>query len=299
MPNAHSHFPLSGLFSRAALGLVVLAGGVAAGCNAPQRQDSSPVGKITSLLKKEGAPKQAPEIKNEYNLLAAVTQMAWKDPKWKDWSDTTHRASETVRWQTAWTGTTSRHASSMNDSSTAVIVYTWMAQLDPYCGKSLAERAKAVDSYVDKYITYASDQDVYCASDYFACPAETIVNKKGDCDDYAVLKYYALRYLDVPPERMYVMLVSASNTEPLNHAVLTVDVEERPGEKANFVVLNNEGFAAGWGVATQTATCAFTPYVGLSEVMTLIFVPAPLKEEPPPAPPAKRKLPIIVTTPGV
>ncbi len=59
-----------------------------------------------------------------------------------------------------------------------------------------------VDWYINNTIEYKKDKDFYGAMDYFATPYETIVNKKGDCEDHAILKQFALKHLGFPEKNM-------------------------------------------------------------------------------------------------
>ncbi|MDL2279585.1 transglutaminase-like cysteine peptidase, partial [Desulfovibrio sp. OttesenSCG-928-G11] len=47
-----------------------------------------------------------------------------------------------------------------------------------------------------------SDQELYGREDYWATPEEFMANRAGDCEDYAVAKYLALRYFGWPAKNM-------------------------------------------------------------------------------------------------
>lgn len=59
-------------------------------------------------------------------------------------------------------------------------------------------RANAANTFCQTAITYASDDVVYGAGDYWARPLETVYNGKGDCEDVAVLFVSLCRYMGIP-----------------------------------------------------------------------------------------------------
>ncbi|KZL02074.1 Transglutaminase-like domain protein [Pseudovibrio sp. Ad5] len=64
-----------------------------------------------------------------------------------------------------------------------------------------------VNRGINAFISYQSDQQVWGRSDYWASPIETLSQRRGDCEDYAVLKYWTLRELGIPAEDMKVVAV--------------------------------------------------------------------------------------------
>ena len=73
-------------------------------------------------------------------------------------------------------------------------------------------------------IKYASDQTVYGTSDYWANPYEFLAKDKGDCEDYAIAKYFSLIKLGIPDEKLRITYVSYQKTNTAYeeaHMVLT------------------------------------------------------------------------------
>ena len=56
---------------------------------------------------------------------------------------------------------------------------------------------------------YREDHDHWGEQDYWATPGEFIGTHKGDCEDFVIAKYFALRKLGVPDERLYLTYVKA------------------------------------------------------------------------------------------
>jgi predicted transglutaminase-like cysteine proteinase len=56
-------------------------------------------------------------------------------------------------------------------------------------------------------IPYASDSKHWLMEDFWATPAETVASNGGDCEDYAIAKYFALKERDVPLGKMRITYV--------------------------------------------------------------------------------------------
>jgi predicted transglutaminase-like cysteine proteinase len=81
-----------------------------------------------------------------------------------------------------------------------------------------------------------SDQDHWGAADYWATPAEFLASNGGDCEDYAIAKYFTLKELGVPVSRL--RLVYARGWKGGAHMVLTY--HSAPGAEP-LVMDNLEG----------------------------------------------------------
>lgn len=77
-----------------------------------------------------------------------------------------------------------------------------------------------------------SDLNNFGMEEYWASPEEFLEKGKGDCEDYAIIKYLALRYHSWPTEDMWVLLVMDNKTEE-KHAVMVA----RAGDKT-FILCN-------------------------------------------------------------
>lgn len=71
---------------------------------------------------------------------------------------------------------------------------------------------------------YRSDLDVYGLVDYWAIPEE-FLRKSGDCEDYAITKFFALVQLGISPDDMRVVVLK-DKIRNVDHAVLAVYVGE-------------------------------------------------------------------------
>lgn len=180
--------------------------------------------------------------------------------------------------QDQWFAMMGRHNLLLKNDDNAANYRQWLSQLDNLKGKSIAEKSRGVDALIDQQVRYVLDPETYGKIDYWASPMETIAQKRGDCDDFAVLKYYALRYLGVEPERMYIVAVGTTGTK-LDHATLMVNTEEagllasawqgvsqkvfgteRP---TNFVILDNDSSPDGKLVESRDSR--YQPYYAMNE----------------------------------
>lgn len=91
--------------------------------------------------------------------------------------------------------------------------------LDSVKTKSDLEKLEAVNNFFNE-VRYSSDMKIYGKNDYWATPWEFLGNDKGDCEDYVISKYFALRYLEVDYKKLFFTYVRSTNfKEP--HMVLT------------------------------------------------------------------------------
>lgn len=56
---------------------------------------------------------------------------------------------------------------------------------------------------------FVDDADLWGVKDYWATPLEFLVQDAGDCEDYAVAKYYTLRALGVDEQKLRITYVTA------------------------------------------------------------------------------------------
>jgi predicted transglutaminase-like cysteine proteinase len=81
------------------------------------------------------------------------------------------------------------------------------------------EKLKAVNDFYNG-VRYGSDLKVYGKKDYWATPYEFLGKDKGDCEDYVIAKYFALKYLGVDSKKLFFTYVRSTRfKEP--HMVLT------------------------------------------------------------------------------
>lgn len=82
-------------------------------------------------------------------------------------------------------------------------------------------RLEVANRLMNGAVRYVSDQQQHGVADRWTAPLATIAAEAGDCEDYAVAKYAALRDAGVPESDMRLVLVR-DTTARLDHAVLAV-----------------------------------------------------------------------------
>jgi predicted transglutaminase-like cysteine proteinase len=79
----------------------------------------------------------------------------------------------------------------------------WKQMLESPQNQALDDVAKLqrVNDYVNE-TPFQCDAAQWCVEDYWATPIEFLANHGGDCEDFAVAKYFALRALNIADERL-------------------------------------------------------------------------------------------------
>jgi predicted transglutaminase-like cysteine proteinase len=115
----------------------------------------------------------------------------------------------------------------------------WCAYLDDIKSLSPLLSSSLVNMKVNEMITYTHDIDQYGALDKFSAPVTALVNKKGDCDDYAILKYESLRHMGFKDSDLYLGIMTSTTTtyagQPAGHLICVVS-----DDKGGFLVLDND-----------------------------------------------------------
>ncbi len=85
--------------------------------------------------------------------------------------------------------------------------------------KSEREKLEGVNAFYNN-TPYLSDIKNYAQSDYWATPLEFLGRDRGDCEDYVIAKYFALKYIGVDPKKLYFTYVKSRKFSQA-HMVLT------------------------------------------------------------------------------
>jgi len=91
--------------------------------------------------------------------------------------------------------------------------------LDEVVDGSDLEKLEAVNEFFNN-VRYSSDMKVYGKKDYWATPWEFLGKDRGDCEDYVISKYFALRYLGIKPKKLFFTYVRSTKFKQ-PHMVLT------------------------------------------------------------------------------
>lgn len=98
----------------------------------------------------------------------------------------------------------------------------WLRALARLEGKPFERQVEAVNAIVNAG-RWVSDDDNYGSSDLWATPGQFLA-RGGDCEDYAIAKFFSLARLGVATERMRILVVHDAGRD-LVHAVLALATE--------------------------------------------------------------------------
>jgi len=95
----------------------------------------------------------------------------------------------------------------------------WLLFLETIRAKPLLEQINAVNLYANKK-SYILDPANYGQEDYWAIAREFLYNG-GDCEDYAITKFFSLRWLGIDTDALRIVILQDTNLR-IAHAVLAV-----------------------------------------------------------------------------
>lgn len=70
-------------------------------------------------------------------------------------------------------------------------------------------RVRATNQFFNDAVQYADDIELWGASDYWASPLQMLSKGAGDCEDYALGKYFSLLAMGMPPSKLRMVFVRA------------------------------------------------------------------------------------------
>ncbi|WPC06718.1 transglutaminase-like cysteine peptidase [Pseudomonas benzenivorans] len=87
---------------------------------------------------------------------------------------------------------------------------------------NLPERALLgeVNGFFNRQLRFVGDDRNWRQKDYWATPVESLVKGAGDCEDYSIAKYFTLRRLGIPSDKLRITYVKALRQNQA-HMVLT------------------------------------------------------------------------------
>lgn len=129
------------------------------------------------------------------------------------------KASRNLSAFTKWTDMFDRFERGINSGKNNALINSWKQDVAQFSNRSLDEMANGVNNLVNK-TKYIIDSKNWGKSDYWATPIE-FMKRGGDCEDFAIAKYVALRALGVPEERLRVAIVH-DKEKNIPHAILVV-----------------------------------------------------------------------------
>ena len=97
----------------------------------------------------------------------------------------------------------------------------WQAMIPSLRGKTENEKIRSVNDFINQ-TPFVSDLDHWGKADYWATPVEMIASNGGDCEDFAIAKYFTLLATGVPSDKLRITYVLAdlSGGRHIAHMVL-------------------------------------------------------------------------------
>lgn len=91
----------------------------------------------------------------------------------------------------------------------AELVATWRRAVDAMQGMSELEKLAVANDFFNNQIRWVEDPEAWGQEDYWATPLETMGNRKGDCEDFAIAKYATLLLAGVDVNKLRITYVKA------------------------------------------------------------------------------------------
>lgn len=87
--------------------------------------------------------------------------------------------------------------------------HEWQKLLAEGSTQSEAAKLRRVNDFFNRRVKFDEDQKIWAQSDYWATPMETLGRGAGDCEDFAIVKYFTLLALGIPDEKLRLIYVQA------------------------------------------------------------------------------------------
>ncbi|HEY6612342.1 MAG TPA: transglutaminase-like cysteine peptidase [Pseudomonas sp.] len=110
----------------------------------------------------------------------------------------------------------------------------WQRLLHEQGSAGELEKLQAVNRFFNLRLRFHDDSELWHVRDYWATPVEALYKGAGDCEDFAIAKYFSLRHLGIPGEKLHITYVKA---QALNQAHMVLTYYPHP--KAIPLVLDN------------------------------------------------------------
>ena len=100
----------------------------------------------------------------------------------------------------------------------------WQQLLNTSYTLPIDEKLYQVNNFFNE-LEFVDDIDHWGKDDYWATPVEFLATEGGDCEDFVIAKYFSLKELGVPAEKLRLMYVTATR---LRQAHMVLAYYEEP-----------------------------------------------------------------------
>lgn len=145
---------------------------------------------------------------------------------------TTEKRSDKLKAFKKWNGAAQKMADEQADLEKFKNRFKdWVEFLETLRDKDQMTQINEVNRFMNKS-KYILDQKNWGVKDYWASPGEFRA-KFGDCEDYSIAKYMALKYLGHNPDNMRIVALKDTNLK-VGHAILAYYLKDR------IIILDNQ-----------------------------------------------------------
>ena len=89
------------------------------------------------------------------------------------------------------------------------IAKDWSNALTLFQKEPEQKKLKDINEYFNRKLRFESDLKNWGQEDYWATPIEALMKGAGDCEDYAIAKYFSLKFSGVPVAKLRITYVKA------------------------------------------------------------------------------------------
>lgn len=90
----------------------------------------------------------------------------------------------------------------------------WITEIETVRPLTEGAKLRRINNFINQRITFDNDISIWEQSEYWATPLETIGQGAGDCEDFAIIKYVALRLAGVANSKLRLIYVKARVNGP-------------------------------------------------------------------------------------
>jgi predicted transglutaminase-like cysteine proteinase len=113
-------------------------------------------------------------------------------------------------------------------------VTDWKRLMENSRNKSESEKLELVNRFFNQ-TPFVSDIEHWGKEDYWATPIEMLATSGGDCEDFAIGKYFTLVQMGVPIKKLQITYVKAMNWNPINQAHMVLAYYQTPEAIPNIL----------------------------------------------------------------
>lgn len=96
----------------------------------------------------------------------------------------------------------------------------WEELIHQFRGITELDKLNMVNQFFNSRIRFARDTEIWGAEDYWATPIELLCKGAGDCEDFAIAKYFTLKAMGLSDDKLKITYVKAIR-QNIHHMVLT------------------------------------------------------------------------------